>query len=261
MPASPAELFDLTGRRALVTGSTRGIGAAVLDALAGAGATVVRHGRDRQVAEAANARLAAALGTDERLHAVGFDVADTAAMEAAVTELEQRLGGIDILVNNAGIQHRAPVLEFSLPAWEQVLAVNLTACFALSQRLAGGMVERGYGKIINICSVQNKLVRNATAAYAAAKSALGTLGQVMCADWARHGIQINGVAPGYIATDLNAALLDDEAFTSWVVGRTPAARWGTPEDISGPVLWLASPAADFVNGQVIYVDGGLTAVM
>jgi gluconate 5-dehydrogenase len=263
-PTAPLDSpFDLTGRRALVTGSTRGIGASIAAAFVRAGANVIIHGRDADRAAAAAARLRDTLPEAEirAPHAVAFDVTDHAAMLAAVSDLEGRLGGIDILVNNAGIQHRADLLEFPLDAWQAVLSANLTSCFVLAQHVARGMVARGHGKIINICSVQNKLVRASTAAYAAAKSGLGTLGQVMCADWAAHGIQVNGLAPGYINTDLNTALLEDPELSAWVVNRTPARRWGTPADLAGPAVWLASSASDFVNGQLIFVDGGMTAVI
>ncbi len=246
--------FDLTGRRALVTGSTRGIGAAIAAALARAGAEVVVHGRNAATAEAARERLGAG-------HSLGFDVTDHGAMTAAVAGFQERVGGIDVLVNNAGVQRRAPLLEFAIDDWQQVIAANLTSCFVLARHVARGMVARGRGKIINVCSVQNKLVRGTTAPYAAAKAGLGNLGQVMCAEWAAHGIQVNGLAPGYIATDLNEALLADDTMREWVIGRTPARRWGTPEDLAGPAVWLSSSASDFVNGQVIYVDGGMTAVI
>jgi gluconate 5-dehydrogenase len=261
--ASSGSPFDLTGRRALVTGSTRGIGASIAAAFVRAGASVVVHGRDADRAAATAARLRAAIpdGECRTVHGIGFDVTDHPAMLEAVRVIEARIGGIDILVNNAGIQHRADLLDFPLDAWQAVLSTNLTSCFVLAQHVARGMVARGHGKIINICSVQNKLVRASTAAYAAAKSGLGTLGQVMCADWAAHGIQVNGLAPGYISTDLNAALLEDPELCAWVVNRTPARRWGSPADLTGPAVWLASSASDFVNGQLIFVDGGMTAVI
>jgi gluconate 5-dehydrogenase len=182
-------------------------------------------------------------------------------MLAAVDAVQDRIGGIDILVNNAGIQRRAPLLDLPVDTWQDVLSANLTSAFVLAQRIARGMVARKRGKIVNVCSVQNKLVRGTTAPYAAAKGGLGNLGQVMCAEWAAHGIQINGLAPGYIRTDLNTALLDDPELHDWVIGRTPARRWGEPEDLAGPAVWLASSASDFVNGQIIYVDGGMTAVI
>jgi gluconate 5-dehydrogenase len=252
--------FDLTGRRALVTGSTRGIGAAIAAGLARAGATVVLHGRDPARADQSREQLAAEVpGADVR--SCAFDVADHAAVAEQARRLEGELGGIDVLVNNAGIQFRSPLTEFPLDAWNQVLSVNLTSCFVLGQQLAHGMLDRGHGKIINVCSLQTQLVRASTSAYAAAKSGLGSLTRTMCAEWAAGGIQANGLAPGYIGTDLNATLVADEEFSAWVLGRTPARRWGVAADLAGPAVWLASSASDFVNGQVIYVDGGITAVL
>jgi gluconate 5-dehydrogenase len=252
--------FDLTGRRALVTGSTRGIGAAIAAGLARAGATVVLHGRDPARADQAREQLAGEVpGADVR--SCAFDVADHAAVVEQARRLEGELGGIDVLVNNAGIQFRSPLTEFPLDAWNQVISVNLTSCFVLAQQLAHGMLDRGHGKIINVCSLQTQLVRASTSAYAAAKAGLGSLTRTMCAEWAAGGIQANGLAPGYIGTDLNATLVADEEFSAWVLGRTPARRWGVPADLAGPAVWLASAASDFVNGQVIYVDGGITAVL
>jgi gluconate 5-dehydrogenase len=256
--------FDLTGLRALVTGSTRGIGAGVAAGLAKAGAEVAIHGRDPGRVEAARVHLTdqlAAQGITAMVHGLSFEVTDHDAMLAAVSEFTDRVGGVDVLVNNAGMQYRSPLVDFPVQAWETLLATNLTSCFVLARHLAVGMIARGRGKIINVCSVQNKLVRGSTAPYAAAKAGLGALSQVMCAEWAVHGIQANGLAPGYIDTELNKALLEDPAMSSWVVGRTPAGRWGTPADLAGPAVWLASSASDFVNGQVIYVDGGMTAVI
>jgi len=251
--------FDLTGRTALVTGSTRGIGAAIAEALTRAGARVVVHGRDPNAVDAVRHRLTLLGGAPP--DTVSFDVTDHPAMIEQVGALEERLGGLDILVNNAGMQFRAPVVEFPVAAWREVLDTNLTSAFVLAQQVAPGMLARHRGKIINICSVQNRRVRGTTAAYAAAKAALGTLGQSMCAEWAAAGLQINGLAPGYIATDLNAALLRDEQMNAWVLDRIPARRWGTPADVGGTAVWLASSASDYVNGQVIFVDGGLTAVV
>jgi gluconate 5-dehydrogenase len=257
VPDSP---FDLTGRRALVTGSTRGIGAAMAAGLARAGTTVVLHGRDQARVDQAQAQLSAEVpGAD--VHGCAFDVADSGAIIAQARRLDAELGGIDVLVNNAGMQLRSPLTEFPLDGWIQVLNVNLTSCFVLAQELARGMLARGHGKIINICSLQTQLVRASTSAYAAAKSGLGSLTRTMCAEWAAGGIQANGLAPGYIGTDLNTVLVEDEEFSAWVRGRTPAGRWGMPEDLAGPAVWLASSASDFVNGQVIYVDGGITAVL
>ncbi|HEX4258518.1 MAG TPA: SDR family oxidoreductase, partial [Streptosporangiaceae bacterium] len=250
----------LTGRRALVTGSTRGIGAAMAAGLARAGATVVLHGRDLAKVDQARDQLATEVPGAE-LHSCAFDVADSDAIIAQAQRLDAELGGIDVLVNNAGMQFRSPLTEFPLDAWRQVLEVNLTSCFVLAQELARGMLARGHGKIINVCSLQTQLVRASTSAYAAAKSGLGSLTRTMCAEWAEGGIQANGLAPGYIGTDLNTVLVEDQEFSAWVRGRTPARRWGNPEDLAGPAVWLASSASDFVNGQVIYVDGGITAVL
>jgi gluconate 5-dehydrogenase len=253
-----ADPFDLTGRLALVTGSTRGIGAGIARALASAGATVVVHGRDAD-------KVAATVEDLRRLPAraegIAFDVTDRDAVRDSVRALEDRVGGVDILVNNAGVNSPADLLDLSLDAWDSVVSTNLTSCFLLAQQVAPGMIERGRGKIINICSAHNRLVRGRVGAYAAAKSGLGGLTQVMCANWARHGIQANGLAPGFIATDMTARLRGDPEFDDWMRTRTPAGRWGTPADIGGTAVWLASSASDFVNGQVIFVDGGLTAVM
>jgi gluconate 5-dehydrogenase len=257
VPDSP---FDLTGQRALVTGSTRGIGRAIATGLARAGATVVLHGRDLDRVQEARSVLRAEVPSAD-FQVCAFDMTDHAAITEQAARLDAELGGIDVLVNNAGIQFRAPLTEFPLDAWSQVISVNLTSCFVLAQPLAKGMLARGHGKIINVCSLQTQLVRASTSAYAAAKSGLGSLTRTMCAEWAEGGIQANGLAPGYIGTDLNTVLVEDEEFSAWVRGRTPARRWGTPEDLAGPAVWLASSASDFVNGQVIYVDGGITAVL
>lgn len=267
MPAEQAmstSLFDLTGRRALVTGSTRGIGKAIAAGLARQGATVVLHGRDRANTRAAERSLFADLareGVEPTLLSVGFDVTDHEAMRTDVQTLERQLGGIDILVNNAGMQLRSPLVELSLANWDRVLATNLTSCLVLAQEVAPGMLARGSGKIINLCSVANRLVRATNGPYSAAKAGLGSLTRTMCAEWAGAGVQVNGLAPGYIGTDLNSALISDPDMSAWVVARTPARRWGTAEDMVGPAVWLASKAADFVNGQIIYVDGGMTAVL
>ncbi len=255
----PGAGFDLRGRRALVTGSTRGIGAALAEGLALAGATVAIHGREPATARHAASGLAGRLGT--RVFDVGFDVTDDEAMAFAVGALEETMGGIDVLVNNAGIQLRGPLGDLGRATWDAMLATNLTSCFVLGQSVARGMMARGAGKIINVCSVQNRLVRPDTAPYAVAKAGLGNLTKAMCAEWASAGIQANGLAPGYIETDLNAALVADPEFDAWIRRRTPARRWGTTADLVGPAVWLASSASDFVNGQIIYVDGGLTAVI
>jgi gluconate 5-dehydrogenase len=255
--------FDLSGRLALVTGSTRGIGAGIASALAAAGAAVVVHGRhaERVAAAADRLRQIPSRAGPSRIESVAFDVTDYDGMRTCIQALEDRVGGIDILVNNAGISSPGNLVGLPLEAWDAVISTNLTSCFLLAQQVAPGMIKRGRGKIINICSVHNRLVRGRVAAYAAAKSGLGNLTQVMCASWAAHGVQANGLAPGFIETEMTARLRQDPDFNQWVRARTPAGRWGTPADLGGTAVWLASSASDFVNGQVIFVDGGVTAVV
>ncbi len=250
--------FDLTGRIALVTGSSRGLGRALAEALAGAGATVVLNGRDVDALTRARADLEAA---GHRVEARSFDVCDDQAVAAAVADIEATVGPIDVLVNNAGRQHRAPMLEFPVAVFRELVEVNLVSAFVVAQAVARRMVERGHGKIINVCSVQSKLGRPTIAPYTATKGGLALLTQGMCADLGPLGIQVNALAPGYFATELTANLVADPAFSAWVAGRTPAGRWGRVDELGGTVVYLASAASDFVNGQIIYVDGGMTAVV
>jgi gluconate 5-dehydrogenase len=253
-----AQLFDLTGRVALITGSGRGIGLTLARGLAGAGAHVVLNGRSGDMLDAAVAELrAAGHAADRRV----FAVTDGAAGEAAVEDIEATVGPIDILVNNAGIQHRAPLHEFPVEAWHRLLDTNLTAVFLVGQAAARRMIPRGRGKIINICSLTSDLGRQTIAPYAASKGGVKMLTRGMCADWARYGIQVNGLAPGYITTPMNAPLMADPAFDAWLRARTPAGRWGDPEELVGAAVFLASSASDFVNGQVLTVDGGIAAVL
>ncbi|GAA2884536.1 SDR family oxidoreductase [Streptomyces mexicanus] len=254
MTAHP--LFDITGRTALVTGSSRGIGLALARGLAEAGCTVVLNGRDGD----ALAKAAAAL-PGERVHTAAFDVTDSAAVAAGIADVEERVGPLDILVNNAGMQLRAPLTEFTDTDWHRILDTNLTSAFLVGREAARRMTGRGHGKIINICSLQSEVVRPGIAPYAATKGALKMLTKGMCADWGPYGVQVNGLGPGYIDTELTRPLVEDEEFSAWVRRRTPAGRWGRTEDLVGGVLFLASPAADFVSGQVLYVDGGMTSVL
>ncbi|MFP5020760.1 SDR family oxidoreductase [Pseudonocardia phyllosphaerae] len=252
--------FDLTGRIALVTGSSRGIGLGLAEGLAEAGATLVLNGVDTDRLDKTRDELVRRFGPD-RVHARPFDILDEAAVAAAVSSVESQVGPIDILVNNAGIQHRQPLLDVSLDEWRRVVDVDLTGAFVVGRTVAAAMVRRGRGKIVNICSVQTDLARPTIGPYTAAKGGLRNLTRAMTAEWARHGVQANAVAPGYIHTEMTQKLVDDPQFDGWVRGRTPAGRWGTVADVVGPTVWLSSAASDFVNGQVVFADGGMTVVV
>jgi gluconate 5-dehydrogenase len=245
-------LFDLTGRRALITGSSQGIGLALAKGLAAAGATVILNARDRARLTEAALEIPGAL-------TLAFDATDHAAVRSSIDSFEADIGPIDILVNNAGTQHRAPLEDFPEEAFERLLQTNIASVFHVGQAVARHMIGRGRGKIINIASVQTALARPSIAPYTATKGAVGNLTKGMAADWARHGLQCNALAPGYFDTPLNAALVADPAFTDWLERRTPAGRWGKVEELVGACIFLASDASSFVNGHVLYVDGGITA--
>ena len=252
-------MFDLTGKTALVTGSSRGLGRSLALALAEAGADLVLHGRD-ETALAASADLVAET-SGRRPVTVRFDVTDAAEVERAVGDLLATHGVPDILVNNAGVQRRAPFAEFPVADWDAVIASNLSSVFYVSRFVAPAMIERGAGKIVNIASVQSMLARQTIAPYSASKGGVAQLSRGMAADLARHNIQVNTLSPGYFATEMNAALVADPEFTAWVEQRTPAQRWGRPEELAGALLFLTSSASDFVSGQNIFVDGGMTSVV
>jgi gluconate 5-dehydrogenase len=255
-------VLDIRGRTALVTGSSRGIGRALALGLVEAGCSVALHGRDGGAVEEAAARLAATAGpAGARVHAVAFDVTHAEAVEAGVAEVEAQLGPLDILVNNAGVQHRSPLLDFPDDAWHRVLETNLTSAFLVGRAVARGMVARGRGKIINVASLQAELARPGTAPYAASKGGLKMLTRGMCAEWGPSGVQVNAIGPGYFKTELTSALVEDPEFDAWVRRRTPAGRWGSTEELVGALVFLASPASDYVCGQVIAVDGGMSAVV
>ena len=245
-------LFDLTGKRALITGSSQGIGLALATGLAAAGARVVLNGRDTAKLATAAARIPGAL-------TLPFDATDHAAVRAAVDGFEATQGAIDILVNNAGMQHRAPLEDFPPEAFERLLQTNIATVFNVGQAVARHMIARRAGKIINICSVQTALARPGIAPYTATKGAVGNLTKGMATDWARHGLQCNAIAPGYFDTPLNAALVADPDFSAWLEKRTPAGRWGRVEELVGACIFLSSAASSFVNGHILYVDGGITA--
>ena len=250
-----ANHFNLTNRVCLVTGSSQGIGLALARGMAAYGAKVVLNGRDPdKLARAAAERRAE--GTD--IEVAPFDVTDRAAVAAGVDRVEQGLGAIDILINNAGMQFRAPLEDFPADRWEQLLTTNVSSVFYTGQAVARHMIARGHGKIINIASVQAELARPGIAPYTATKGAVRNLTRGMCTDWAKYGIQVNAIAPGYFKTPLNQALVDNPEFSAWLEKRTPAGRWGDVEELVGAAVFLASDASSFVNGQTIYVDGGIT---
>ncbi|AWM27785.1 SDR family oxidoreductase [Sinorhizobium fredii] len=246
------ELFDLKGRRALVTGSSQGIGLALARGLADAGAEVVLNGRDE-------AKLADAAGRIPGAKKLAFDATDHEAVRSAVDGFEAEVGPIDILVNNAGMQHRTPLEDFPADAFEKLLRTNISTVFNVGQAVARHMIKRRAGKIINIASVQTALARPSIAPYTATKGAVGNLTKGMATDWAKYGLQCNAIAPGYFDTPLNAALVADPDFSAWLEKRTPAGRWGKVEELVGACIFLASDASSFVNGHVLYVDGGITA--
>ena len=251
-------LFDLTRKTALVTGSGQGIGYALARGLGRAGARVVLNGRD----EAKLARAAEGLSAEGLLVSVSaFDVTDPEAVVAAIDAVEAGVGAIDILVNNAGIQRRTPLEDYPVETWREIMRTNVDSVFFVSQAVARRMIPRGAGKIINVASLQSEAARYSIAPYTATKGAVKNLTRGMCTDWARHGLQINAIGPGYFETPLNKALIDDPAFDAWLKARTPAGRWGKVEELQGAAIFLASSASDFVNGQVLYVDGGVLATL
>ena len=252
------QLFDLAGKTALITGSSQGIGFTLAGGLADAGAAIVVNGRD-------TAKLARAADTlreaGANVHALAFDATDHAAVKAAVDGFERATGPIDILVNNAGMQHRTPLEDFDPAIFEQMLSTNVASAFHVGQAVARHMIARRAGKIINIASVQTALARPGIAPYTTTKGAVGNLTKGMATDWAKHGLQVNAIAPGYFDTPLNAALVNDPEFSAWLEKRTPAGRWGQLEELVGACIFLSSPASSFVNGHILYVDGGITACL
>ena len=258
MTPPTAGLFDLTGKRALITGSSRGIGLVFARGLAAAGAAIVLNGRSTAVLDGA---VSALREEGQRATGYAFDVSDGAAVDDAVARIEAEEGPIDILINNAGIQRRGAMLDVPAETWREVLEVNLTAPFLRGCAVARRMIARGGGKIVNVCSVQSELGRATIAPYAAAKGGLKMLTKAMCAEWAASNIQVNGLGPGYFKTEMTQALVDDPDFDAWLRERTPARRWGLPEELVGAAVFLSAPASSFVNGQVLYVDGGLLSVV
>lgn len=250
-----SRLFDLSGRRVLVTGSSKGIGRGLAQGLAEHGAHVVLNARGAKALEAAAAEMRAA---GHAVSTAPFDVTDAAAIEAAVAGIEAE-GPLDGLINNAGMQFRTPLEDFPEDKWDDLFATNVKSVFLVGQAVARRMIARGKGRIVNIASVQSELARPGIAPYTATKGAVRNLTRGMATDWAAKGLQINAIAPGYFKTPLNQALVDDPAFTEWLEKRTPAGRWGSVDELRGAAVFLISDAASFVNGQTIFVDGGITA--
>lgn len=253
------QLFDLTGRTALVTGSSRGLGRAIAEGFAAAGARIILNGMDAGRLETSAAELRA---KGFEVIELAFDVADEAAVMAAFASLDQQGVQVDVLVNNAGVQLRKPLVDLTGAEWQRVIDTNLNSAFYVGREAATRMIKRGQGgKVINIGSLTSEVARATVAPYTAAKGGIKLLTRSMAAEWAEHNIQANAIGPGYMVTEMNQALIDNPAFDSWVKGRTPARRWGRPEELIGAALFLASAASSYVNGQIIYVDGGMLAVL
>lgn len=250
--------FRLDGKLALVTGSSGGIGFALARGLGQAGASLVLNGRDKSRLESAAAVLR---GEGFQVHTRAFDVTQAADVQAAVEDIETTLGAIDILINNAGMQRRMPLEDFPAADWHELMRTNVDSVFFMGQAVARKMIPRGRGKIINICSVQSEMGRPNIAPYMASKGAVKMLTKGMAIDWGPHGLQVNGLGPGYFKTELNKKLVADEKFCTWLTGRTPSRRWGEVAELAGAAVFLASDASSFVNGHVLYVDGGVTATL
>jgi len=251
-------LFDLTGRTALVTGSSRGLGRAMAEGLAQAGARILVNGTDAARVEASVKEMRQA---GYEADAAAFDVTAEDQIVAAFERFDAEGIAVDILVNNAGIQFRKPMVELATADWQRVIDTNLTSAFVIGREAAKRMVARGQGKVINIGSLTSALARATVAPYTVAKGGIKMLTQAMAAEWAEHGIQANAIGPGYMLTDMNEALIANPTFDAWVKGRTPSKRWGRPDELIGAAVFLAAPASNYVNGQIIYVDGGMLAVL
>ncbi|MDF1561071.1 MAG: gluconate 5-dehydrogenase [Bacteroidales bacterium] len=254
-----SDLFRLDGKVALITGASYGIGMAMAKALAQAGATIVFNDRNQEKVETALQEYSDS-GIDARGYL--FDVTDEKAVRKNIEKIGSEVGVIDILVNNAGIIKRIPALEMNAAEFREVIDIDLTGPFIMSRAVAPGMIKKGGGKIINICSMMSELGRETVSAYAAAKGGLKMLTRNLACEWAEFNIQVNGIGPGYIATPQTAPLREEgHPFNTFIIGRTPAARWGKPQDLEGPAVFLASRASDFVNGHILYVDGGILAYL
>ena len=253
------KLFDLTGKNALITGGTHGLGMAVSKGLGEAGATVIINDISEEKLTIAAKEYKK---TGINVHTYLFDVTDEQQVISSIAKIEKEVGPVDILVNNAGIIKRIPILDMEVNDFKTVLDVDLVAPFIMAKAVAPGMIKRGHGKIINMCSMMSELGRNTVSAYAAAKGGLKMLTKSMATEWAKHNIQANGIGPGYFATVQTEAIrLDGHPFNDFIINRTPAGRWGDPSDLAGAAIFLSSSASDFVNGIILYVDGGILATI
>ena len=251
-------LFDLSGKIALITGSSQGIGFGIARGLGQAGATIVLNGRDQEKLSRAVSTLSS---EGLKVYGYSFDVSNSSQIDQKISTIEREVGPVHILVNNAGIQRRGPLETIEESVWREVIETNLTAVFLLSKRVVKGMIDRRSGKIINICSLMSEITRPTVAPYTASKGGVRMLTKAMAVEWAKYKIQVNGIGPGFIVTELNRAILDDQKFDAMVRSRTPAGRWGEPSDLMGAAIFLASRASDFITGQIIYVEGGLLSAL
>ena len=250
------KLFDLAGKTALLTGSSKGLGYVIARGLAREGAKVILNGRNQDILQVA-AKSIQSEGFEVK--DCVFDISDENEIRTQLSQLDEKWRRIDILVNNAGVQMRNPLETFDLKDWQNVLNINLTGAFLAAKAVVQGMIERKSGKIINICSIMSEIARPSIAPYTAAKGGLKMLTKSMATEWGCHNIQVNAIGPGYFATEMTKALKEDAKFDTWVRSRTPAGRWGDPEELVGPTVFLASQASNYVNGHVLYVDGGMLA--
>lgn len=250
------DLFDLTGKVALVTGSSRGLGNVIAQGLGRAGATVVLNGNHPERLDNA---VQALNDAGIRTYGANFDVTDANQVNAQIARIEAEVGPVDVLFNNAGIQIRKSLENYDDADWQRLLNVNLTGAYLVSKAVVQRMIERRAGKIVNICSIQSELGRPSIAPYAATKGGLKMLTKGMATEWGKYNIQVNGLGPGYFVTEMTQPLVDDEQFDSWLRSRTPANRWGDPEELIGAAIFLASRASSYVNGHILYVDGGMLA--
>ncbi len=248
------QIFDVKDKRVLITGSSRGLGYIIAQGLGRAGATIIINGRDEQRLSKAQTSLEKEI---KNVHGYAFDVQNEDEIQSQISLIEQNLGSIDILINNAGIQIRGPLEEFSKKDWQKIMNINLMGAFLTSKAVVKGMINRRAGKIINICSLQSELARPTIAPYTASKGGLKMLTKGMATDWGKHNIQVNAIAPGYFKTEMTRSLYKDAKFDNWLCSRTPANRWGDPNELVGAAIFLSSDASNYVNGHILFVDGGL----